>query len=79
MFNVDVQDVLIGVVSPKGDSPGCPTAGTAGQASYSLVGPHYHRWLLDVTRGTTHCVPHRIFKDHHRRRLVAANRLGGEE
>ena len=44
-------------------------------AVYTRLAPHYHRWLLEVTRGTTHCVPHRIFRDHHRRKLVAANRV----
>ncbi len=70
---MDLQDVLVGVASSYSS---CPTGVAEEQhpASYTRLGPHY-QWLLDVTSGTTHCVPHKIFRDHHRRRLVAANRL----
>ncbi len=80
VFNVEVQDVLIGVVpAAKSTSSGCPTASSidptlARPAAYTRLGPHYN-WLLDVTRGTTHCVPSKIFRNHYKQKLVAANRV----
>lgn len=82
VFNVDVQDVLVGVVpAAGGERPGgaCPTTdpatGVHRAAAYARVTAAYD-WVLDVTRGTTHCVPHRIFKNHYKRKLVSANRIG---
>ncbi len=79
-FNVEIQEVLVGVVTSDG---GCPTTDTrpddgsgwsdrSAPARYTRLGPHYE-WLLEVTRGTTHCVKSKIFRDHHKKKLVAVN------